>query len=573
MIRIHDIVDGKYEILKEIGHGGMSTVYLAMDKNLNKQWAVKEIRKHGNDKNDQAVVNSLLVEAGLMKKLDHPALPRIVDIINSEETICIIMDYIEGETLDKILEKYGAQPEEVVVEWAMQLCDVLMYLHSQKPPIIYRDMKPGNIMLKPEGNLKLFDFGIAREYKEKGLADTTVLGTKGYCPPEQYGSRQTDARSDIYALGMTMHHLLTGKDPRVAGYEYASIRQYRPELSGSLERIIDKCTALDPENRYQSCSELIYALQNREHDEEKYIKKQKRKLGSFIVLSAMTVVFAMSGIVLHFIASNMNHNNYESLISISESTSYSDKVESYEKAISIYPNDTRAYLKLLEAYEYEGTFGKEQNDLFLALYNKNQTGFEVGSDEFAELNYKVGMMYFNYYITESGEEQFSERVQKAYPFFKQNYENASDNFAEKKISDCYYQICQFYKTYILTNTNVEEASKSDYDMLLNTIDDALILVEDAGAYDQLTLYNGIFMFLFDQKINLKSANVDKNRILTLMDSVYEKSQKLSVNKEQSKKLQEEIYNCYDEYRGGVERTYSNAEALTEFAESEGESDG
>lgn len=573
MIKIHDIVDGKYEILKEIGHGGMSTVYLAMDKNLNKQWAVKEIRKRGNDKNDQALVNSLLVEAGLMKKLDHPALPRIVDIINSEETICIIMDYIEGETLEKILEKYGAQPEDVVVEWAMQLCDVLMYLHSQKPPIIYRDMKPGNIMLKPEGNLKLFDFGIAREYKEKGLADTTVLGTKGYCPPEQYGSRQTDSRSDIYALGMTMHHLLTGKDPRVAGYEYASIRQYRPELSGSLERIIDKCTALDPENRYQSCSELIYALQNREHDEEKYIKKQKRKLGTFITLSAMTVVFALTGTVLHFVASGMNRSNYESLISVSEATSYSDKVESYEKAISIYPNDTRAYMKLLEAFEYEGTFGKEQNDAFLALYNKNQSGFEVGSDEFSELNYKVGMMYFNYYISESGEVQFSERVQKAYPFFKQNYENASESFAEKKLSDCYYQICQFYKTYILANTNVEEASKSDYETLLDTVDTALTEVEDAGAYDQLTLYNGIVMLLYDQRSNLKSANVDENRILTMMDTVHEASQNLSVNKEQSKKLQEEIHNYFDEYRGAVERTYSNAEIVTGLAETEEESDG
>lgn len=432
MIKIHDIVDGKYEILKEIGHGGMSTVYLAMDKNLNKQWAVKEIRKQGNNKIDGAVVNSLQVEANLMKRLDHPALPRIVDIINSDETICIIMDYIEGETLEKILERYGAQPEDVVVEWAMQLCDALMYLHSQNPPIIYRDMKPGNIMLKPEGNLKVFDFGIAREYKEKSLADTTILGTKGYCPPEQYGSRQTDARSDIYALGMTMHHLLTGKDPRVAGYEYASIRQYRPELSGSLERIVDKCTALDPEKRYQSCSELMYALQNREHDEEKYIKKQKRKLGSFIALSAMTVVFAISGTVLHFTASSLNRSNYENLINLSESTSYSEKITSYEDAIAIYPNDTRAYLKMLEAYEYEGTFGKEQNDEFLALYNKNQSGFESNSSDFAELNYKIGMMYFNYYISESGEVQFSERVQKAYPFFKDNYEKAPDDFAEKR---------------------------------------------------------------------------------------------------------------------------------------------
>lgn len=154
LIKIHDVINGKYEILKEIGHGGMSTVYLAMDKNLNKQWAVKEIRKNGNDANDLSVVNSLQAEADLMKKLDHPALPRIVDIINDAETICIIMDYIEGETLEKIISEYGAQPEETVIGWAMQLCDALQYLHSQKPPIIYRDMKPANVMLNPEVNLK-----------------------------------------------------------------------------------------------------------------------------------------------------------------------------------------------------------------------------------------------------------------------------------------------------------------------------------------------------------------------------------------------------------------------------------
>ena len=561
MIKIHDVINGKYEILKEIGHGGMSTVYLAMDKNLNKQWAVKEIRKNGNDANDLSVVNSLQAEADLMKKLDHPALPRIVDIINDAETICIIMDYIEGETLEKIISEYGAQPEETVIGWAMQLCDALQYLHSQKPPIIYRDMKPANVMLNPEGNLKVIDFGIAREYKEKSLADTTTLGTRGYCPPEQYG-KQTDARSDIYALGMTMHHLLTGQDPRFPGYEYASIRQYRSELSSSLERIVDKCVAIDPENRYQSCSELMYALQNREHDEEQYIKKQKRKLRSFIAASAMTILFAASGITLHFVASGMNRNDYENLIGVSESTSYTEKIDNYEQAISIYPNDTRAYLKLLEAYEQEGVFGKEQNDAFLALYNANREGFTTGSDDFSELNYKIGMMYFNYYISESGEVQFSEQVQKAYPFFKENYENASDNFSEKKISDCYYQICLFYKTYILNNINVEEASKSDYETLLDTIDAALTEVADAGAYDQLTLYNGVVMLLYDQRANLKSANLEQERVLTLLDNVYEKAKSLSVNKEQSKNLQEEILGCYEEYRNAIERTYSNTEIKT-----------
>lgn len=250
MAEIGSVIDGKYEILTEIGHGGMSVVYLAMDTHLNKQWAVKEIRKKGNGKNDEVVVNSLLAEANLMKRLDHPALPRIVDIIDNGVTIFVVMDYIEGESLDKILAEYGSQPEELVIGWAKQLCDALSYLHSQKPPIIYRDMKPANVMLKPEGNIKIIDFGIAREYKEMSLADTTVLGTKGYAPPEQY-SGQTDARSDIYALGMTMHHLLTGIDPRT-GEAYAPVRMWNTEVSEGMEMIIDKCVQPAAEHRYQN---------------------------------------------------------------------------------------------------------------------------------------------------------------------------------------------------------------------------------------------------------------------------------------------------------------------------------
>lgn len=148
MAEIGSVIDGKYEILREIGHGGMSVVYLAMDTHLNKQWAVKEIKKKGSGKNDEIIVNSLLAEANLMKRLDHAALPRIVDIIDNGVTIYVVMDYIEGESLDKILNEYGAQPEELVIGWAMQLCDALAYLHAQKPPIIYRDMKPAKYHVK-----------------------------------------------------------------------------------------------------------------------------------------------------------------------------------------------------------------------------------------------------------------------------------------------------------------------------------------------------------------------------------------------------------------------------------------
>ena len=202
MTQIGTVIEGKYEVLKQIGQGGMSIVYLAMDKRLNKQWAVKEIKKQANDRNNEVVIQSMITEANLIKRLDHPALPRIVDIIDNGKTLYVVMDYIEGEPLDKVLNEYGAQPQDLVIEWAKQLCDVLDYLHTRTPPIIYRDMKPANVMLKPEGNIKLIDFGIAREYKEQNLADTVSLGTKGYAAPSSLAARVKRTRERTFiALG------------------------------------------------------------------------------------------------------------------------------------------------------------------------------------------------------------------------------------------------------------------------------------------------------------------------------------------------------------------------------------
>ncbi len=559
MAEIGSVIDGKYEILRKIGQGGMSVVYLAMDTHLNKQWAVKEIRKKGNGKDDVVIVNSLLAEANMMKKLDHPSLPRIVDIIDNGETIFVVMDYIEGESLDKILLEYGPQPEELVIAWAKQLCDVLSYLHSQKPPIIYRDMKPANIMLKPEGNIKIIDFGIAREYKEQSLADTTVLGTKGYAPPEQY-SGQTDARSDIFALGMTMHHLLTGIDPR-GGEKYVPVRMWNPELSEGIEIIIDKCVQPAAENRYQNCSDLLYDLEHPDLITEDYKRIQKRKLRAFVISGTLAVALAAAGITCRVTAKTINNNDYENLVSVSESTSVDEKIDSYMKAIDIYPEKLDAYEKMLTAYEDDGIFGKKQNDQFLGIYNRNKAKFDTSSKEYAELNYQIGMMYFNYYTDEDGSYSFSNRVQKAISFFEVNAknENISPDFKEKKISDCYYQICSFYKTYILNSATVEEASKENYEQLLDQINDTLTEVEDSGAYDKLTFYNGVFMLLYDQRTNMEQVNVDQDKILTLLNCVYEKASELTVQKEQSQQLQREILDNYDNYREAIQRTYTNAE--------------
>ena len=559
MAEIGSVIDGKYEILREIGHGGMSVVYLAMDTHLNKQWAVKEIKKKGSGKNDEIIVNSLLAEANLMKRLDHAALQRIVDIIDNGVTIYVVMDYIEGESLDKILNEYGAQPEELVIGWAMQLCDALAYLHAQKPPIIYRDMKPANIMLKPEGNIKIIDFGIAREYKEQSLADTTVLGTKGYAPPEQY-SGQTDARSDIFALGMTMHHLLTGIDPR-SGEAYAPVRMWNPELSEGIELIIDKCVEPAPENRYQNCSDLLYDLEHPDLITRGYKKRQKRKVAAFMAAAGMTVVFFLTGTVCTTIAKNINNSNYEILVSPSTATALNEKIDSYKRAIAIYPERTDAYMCMLEAYEDEGRFGKEENDEFLALYNANKDTFDHTTSEVAELNYKIGMMYFNYYTEEDGSYSFSTRVQKAYSFFAENHNNAEipQDFEDMNLSECYYQICSFYKNYILNGATVEEASRDNYENLFSTIENTLADVQSAGAYNQLSLYNGIFMLLYDQRSSMVQVNVEQKEIIDLLDNVYDDAKNLTVQKEQSQKLQQEIMEHYDTYRQAIIRAYTNAE--------------
>ena len=197
-----------YEIKSIIGKGGMSTVYLAEHKRLHTRWAVKEVRKQQGTRFD------FLAESNILKRLQHPMLPRIVDIFEDRDCIYIVEDFVEGITLDGLLKQQKKVDEPQGLQWLRDLCGVLTYLHGQRPhPIIYRDMKPSNIMLQPDGSLKLIDFGIAREYKQESNADTTYIGTKGYAAPEQFGKAQTDARTDIYSLGVTMYHLLTGKSP------------------------------------------------------------------------------------------------------------------------------------------------------------------------------------------------------------------------------------------------------------------------------------------------------------------------------------------------------------------------
>lgn len=351
MLEIGSLVDGKYKILNKVGQGGMSVVYLAMNEKANKQWAVKEVRKDGI-KDFEVVKQGLVAETDILKKLNHPNLPSIIDVIDTDDSFIIIMDYIQGNSLNKALDEFGAQPQEHVISWAKQLCDVLGYLHSRTPAIIYRDMKPANVMLKPDGNVTLIDFGTAREFKEKNLADTTCLGTVGYAAPEQFGGMgQTDARTDIYCLGATLYHLVTGMNPCEPPYEIKPIREINPSLSGGLERIILKCTQRDPNDRYQSAEELMYALEHYEEIDDIYRKKQRRKLGSFITTLSLAVVFGITSAWGYFSAENVKKGNYDNiLVEAGYETDAQKQYEMYKQAILIDPTRTDAYLAINKSF-------------------------------------------------------------------------------------------------------------------------------------------------------------------------------------------------------------------------------
>ena len=337
MATVGELIGEKYEILREIGRGGMSYVYLAVDKKIGTYWAVKQLRKDKDDLSNQVAQKALKAEAELMKKLNHPALPRIVDIIDDGENFYVVMDYIAGESLDKILKRSKSLPQNMVVDIAIQLCDVLHYLHTQNPPIIYRDMKPANIIWRPDGTVALVDLGIAREYKYENNEDTQWIGTRGYAAPEQFGGRgQSDARTDIYGLGITLYHLITGSNPTEPPYELYPIRHFDSKFSSDLEKIIIKCTQNNPDNRYDTCAEV-------KHELLAVGEKKVNKLLIILPIVAAVLLAVIIAVLLYLKAEGDKNNNLESLLTSSQDSITS--VESETESVISSPSKTSSTKK------------------------------------------------------------------------------------------------------------------------------------------------------------------------------------------------------------------------------------
>jgi serine/threonine-protein kinase len=200
-------------------------------------------------------------EAHFLSSLDHANLPKVVDSFEADGKHYLVMEFVDGQTLEELVVDLGRPlPPDTVLRLGVTLCTVLDYLHRHQPPIIFRDLKPGNIMLDRDGAVKLIDFGIARVFTPGKSRDTTSLGTKGYAAPEQYGKGQTDARSDVYALGATLHFLLTGRDPADDPFNFPPARRLNPDVSPALEATVARAVAASAADRWPTAREMRRAL-------------------------------------------------------------------------------------------------------------------------------------------------------------------------------------------------------------------------------------------------------------------------------------------------------------------------
>lgn len=556
MAEIGAVIENKYEILTEIGRGGMSVVYLAMDRRLNKQWAVKEIKKQVNNSYNDIVIQSLITESNLMKKLDHPALPRIVDIIDDGSTIYIVMDYIEGTSLDRVLDERGAIGQDTVIEWAKQLCDALNYLHGRTPPIIYRDMKPANVMLKPEGTLKIIDFGIAREFKEYNIADTVCLGTKGYAAPEQFGGQgQTDARTDIYSLGVTLYQLITGKNPTEPPYEIYPIRYWNPSLSVGLENIILKCTQLNPDDRYQNCSELMYALNHYEEIDGRYIRRQKRKVFACAAALTVTILSLAAGTYFNYAADKNKSYNYNQLMADAEKeVDFEKREQMYIDAIDVRPEMIDAYEGLISLYKQnDSRFTSDEANVLVGLVNQHQEELRNIPNDYVQLCYDIGKLYWFHYDYGNTDDNQITRVKSAIPWFDDvvTYcESGEAQFESVNMAIIFRNIGIFNRDYSI---NIREASgKGTYIEHFNQLRELAVFLEENPDEDEIVIWEAYKIIVYSLETYMqkfKSDDVALEDISALCETVRNATQNLDATDDITIEIKEYIDHIINENSG------------------------
>lgn len=367
------LIAGRYRLLRCIGRGGMSAVYLVEDIWLKKKWALKSILKPQASEQSDREKKSMLAELALLKSLQHPGIPRIVDMYESEEAWFLIMDYVEGESLQKLLEKGQAFTDSEIEGILKSLCEILIYLHEKK--LVYRDLKPANIMLTDRGKLYLVDYGTAAEASRE---EKEQAATPGFAAPEQLEGGRVDARADIYALG------------RLLTYIYQKQGRKMPQ---QFRKLTAKCLHKSPGRRCPSVKRLLRQLEL-EHDRKRRIFRRGLLFIFLILLFAVGTGQKVERI--------QQEKKVQGLLAAEkESRDSEEKLELAEKLISLQGGKADAYFALLDAIRFDGLFSKAEEERMKRLYFENKE--ELAEEEdYAAFCFEVGLLYWNCYEEEDG---------------------------------------------------------------------------------------------------------------------------------------------------------------------------
>ena len=610
MLQIGSYVDGKYKVLSMIGQGGMSVVYLALNEKANKTWAIKEVRKDGTQ-DFTTVKQGLIVETNILKSLNHKYLPSIIDVIDDGDSFLIVMDYIQGKSLDKILkmslEKDGLPIAlEDVISWGKQLCEVFYYLHTRPTPIIYRDMKPGNVMLKPDGEICVIDFGTARTFKQGNLEDTTCLGTPGYASPEQYGGNgQSTPKSDIYCLGATLHHLITGRNPSATPFNFPKITQCRLTLVDEvsredmnkllgLEMIIEKCTQYEPEDRYESCLEMLYDLEHIEELSLPYRKKLKRKLTGFGVCAGAALLCGAVSLGCMFMANRTERTGYDYYVDQAEKNEGQTKRDYAKMAVAIDPSEEKGYLLYLEALrnDDDGFSGQDSQDFKALLQQRSgrRSYDEILQDNnagYTDLAYELGMAY--YFAGGAGKPAGDKELAKKWLGIVAQSALSDEELktlgveGKSKLSDAqiteygidtnlvktFLSICNYYNKVGQEDkvTGEIQYSYADFWDELNTLVEEqpqTVSTESRERLTQLRLLDDISYQLYSNAANFVSdAGIDEQTFIVALDAIYDRIEKANTGSNQTaRSVQQNTLTTIENTRRTVDSLYAqNSQAL------------
>jgi len=523
------IVGGRYKIITRIGAGGMSDVYLSIDTSLNKQWAVKEIRHSADEVTRDLVVRSLTTEAAMLKGLDHPAIPRIVDLIDENGSLFVVMDYVEGQDLGQLLRETGPQDEKDVVDWGIQLCDALDYLHQRNPAVVYRDMKPSNIMVRPDDSIKLIDFGIAREIGETTdgaalLGDDREMGTAGFGSPEQFeNGTAVDIRSDIYSLGATLFFLVTGVHPHKNGVQ--PIRELNPELSIGLETVLLTATAEDPDERFQDCAEMAYALANYRKADDDYLSDLRSRWRKFWTVTgasvaALTLAAASVGMARYSQTQEFDYWMERG----NQATQLQDAEDNYYHATQIAPANIEPYLALIDRYVADEVLVPEEEQAYNTAITNNSPQLRENTEQWAQLAYETGKMYWYYYQTDAMDADQDvdqsirmERIRAAAKWMKYAAEAETDNFAEQHTARVYAGIAEF-NTQIVPLIN-EGSDAGMYGPYFQNLQELVGITEESdNAVVRLEVANFVLNTLQTYPRNFRSDDIGQQDMQELIDA-------------------------------------------------------